>query len=69
MLVAVQEDEGDPFLNHRSKQAASSSDAASASSAATSSTKSKPKRFAVKLDRIEKPLGQDDADVEDCYCM
>ena len=67
MLVTVQEDKGDPFVNHRSKQAASSSSspAASASSAATSSTKSKPKRFAAKLDRMEEPLGQDDADAED----
>lgn len=58
MLVTVQEDKGDPFVNHGSK--AVSSPAAS-SSVATSTFKSKAKRFC-KLDRIEEPLGQDDAD-------
>ena len=67
MLVTVQEDKGDPFVNHGSIFAASSSDAASASTAATStlSFQPKPKGFAVKLDRIEEPLGQQGGADED----
>ena len=45
-LVTVQEDKGDPFVNHRAKQAASSSPAASSSAFI-------PKRSAAKLDSIE----------------
>lgn len=61
MLVTVQEDKGDPFVNHRARQT-------DASSPATATSSNKAKRFATKLDGIEESLGDaDDVEVEDGY--